>query len=178
MKDAFVFICASILLFMLSGPAMAENVKMKDNPNCRQWHSVTGEWTMDGKSRLSRADDWKIGTEKSQIEWILDGSFVQIKGQDSDGVSSMKTMGYDARLATHVGAGFTSLGIRAVWTSGGWSGTTWTENLTIFLPDGKVFPLRCTVEHNLDYTSATGECQAFTDGKWWTALKGKSTKVK
>ena len=54
-----------MLLLSLLTPALAGNVKMKDNPKWKQWYSVIG-------------------------------------GQDSDRVSVVMTMGYDARLATQV----------------------------------------------------------------------------
>lgn len=113
-----------------------------------------------------------------QAECILDGSFAQIKGKDQVEVSFISTFGYDVHLETHVGGGFGSDGGRWTLTSGGWSGTTWSDNWTSSSPEGKVIFGRCTFEYNSDFTSDKGECQTFTDGKWWTDRKIKSTKVK
>ena len=178
MRNAFIFTCAAILLLAFASPVMAENVKMKDNPKCKQWHSFNGEWTEEVEYRDSPTSAWKKGTLKYQSEWILGGSFAQIKGQDHKGASFINKYGYDAHLETHVGGGFDSHGGRWTIALGGWSGTNWSDNWTAFSPDGKVTFGRCTFEYNSDFTSQTGECQTFTDGKWWTDRKIKGTKVK
>ena len=52
-------------------------------------------------------------------------------------------------------------------------------NLTLPLPDKRaIVPGRCTIEYDPGFNSATGECQVFTDGTWWTDRKIKATKVK
>jgi hypothetical protein len=178
MRTTLILVTALILLLAFTSSVMAQNVKMKDNPKCEQWHSVGGEWTGEGEFRTGPDEPWTKVTGKLQVDWILDGSFIQARGQNSFGVSFISTIGYDARLKTHVSSAFNSSGGRAMVTSGGWSGTTLTLNFTHFSPDGRVTPLRATLEYNSDFKSATARWESFTDGKWWTSEKGKQTKVK
>jgi len=174
MRKASIVIVVSILVLTFTVPVMAE--KMKDNPKCEQWHSLIGEWTSESEFRRGPTAAWEKSTGRYQIQWILEGSFLQVQGQASGGPSFVKIVGYDARLVTHVGSTFQSSGYRSIASSGGWSGTIWKDNWTAFLPDGKVVPGRCNYEYNLDFTSFMGECQVFTDGEWWTLSKTKDTK--
>lgn len=176
MRKAPFIIIVSILVLTFTGSVMAE--KMKDNPKCEQWHSLVGEWTSESEFRRGPKVAWEKTTGTYQFGWILDGSFLQIRGRISGGASFIKTIGYDDRLATHIGSNYRSDGYRSIASSGGWNGTSWSANWTGFLPDGKVIPGRCTYEYNLEFTSLTGECQVFTDGEWWTTSKIKDTKVK
>ena len=119
MKNAFVVVIMSIFLLAFSGPVMADSVKMKDNPKCKQWHSVIGQWSQDVEYRDSPGTEWTKRTARLHFEWILDGSFVQMKGQNSEGRSFLNTFGYDDRLGTEVGGGFQNKGFRWILNSGG-----------------------------------------------------------
>jgi hypothetical protein len=199
MKAGF-FLVVSLLILTSMASLMAQ--RMKDNPESKNWDSLIGKWSGEFKARGSPNSDCKQISRKYQIEWILDGAFLQIRGldsveasslkrlvpwsisslaslfRDSDKVSFINIWGYDTHLATHVGQGFRSNSLRLDLDSGGWSGRTWRENWTLCLPEGKLILGNCSYDYSSDFTSAAVECQEFTDGMWWTAYKGKATKVK
>ena len=155
---------------------MAENVKMKDNPKCKQWHSWIGEWKAEVEDRETPEGVWQKRSVEVKREWILEGTVVKTSGRSSNGVSFVELTTYDPTLQTHIFSGFDSSGGRHVGTSGGFDGKSFTGNWTKKTPDGKVRPGRCTLNFSSDFTSLTVECQLFTDGKWWISRKGKASK--
>jgi hypothetical protein len=176
MRNAFVSICAAILLIAFSSPVMAETVKMKDNSKCKQWHSWIGQWKWEGEDRETTEGVWQKRSLEVKREWILEGTVVKTSGRFSNGVSFVELTTYDPSLQTHIFSGFDSSGGHTEGTSGGWDGNSFTGNWTTTTPEGKVCPGRCTFNFSSDFTSLTMECQLFTDGKWWVSRKGNASK--
>jgi hypothetical protein len=177
MRTAFVLICASILLLALAAPLMADGVKMKDNPKCKQWHSWMGEWKAEVEDRETPGGVWQKLSIEVKREWILEGTVVKTSGRNSNGVSFIELTTYDPKLQTHIFSGFDSNGGHIVGTSGGWDGMSFTGNWKRTTPEGAVLPGSCTFNFSSDFKSLTLECQLFTDGKWWVGRKGKATKI-
>ena len=176
MRKALVLICAAILLIAFSSPVMAEHVKMKDNPKSKGWHSMVGEWSADVEFRETASGAWQKGSAEVTLEWILEGTVVKTSGRNHKGVSFVDLTTYDPRLKTHIFSGFDSMGGHVVGTSGDWDGTSYTGNWTSTTPDGETIPGRCSFNFSSDFASAAIECQLFTEGKWWTNRKTKSSK--
>ena len=176
MTRASILTAVFCLGFAPLGAVMAQ--KMKENPNCKQWHSVIGTWTGEVEYRDSPTAQWKKGPRgTNRIEWVLDGAAIQMSGND-DKTSRIGIFVYENRLDAHVGGGYSSDGSRFVLNAGNWDGLNWTGNWTSYPSSGKAFIGHCTFNYESDFTSATAECQQFTNGQWWTNRKVKVTKAK
>ena len=181
MRTAFVLICASLLLFAFTSPLMAENVKMKENPKCKNWNSMIGTWKIEEQRRLNPEEEWFNVSNQFKFEWILGGSFIQIAFHEKTDVgelSGVEISGYDEGMSTHFSSFFSSDGSSGGVTSGDWDDTTYAVNWTTYNPDGTRIVGRCNWKQAPDFKSTTGICDRFTDGKWWTFRKAKGNKVK
>jgi hypothetical protein len=166
-----------VLLFCI--PVLADGPKMKDNPACENWHKMIGEWSWEMESKESPTAEWKKDpTAKYHFEWIMDGAFLRIKTESSNGYLSIETMGYDPQSKNHFDSKYDNSGNRTILNFGGWDGNIWFGSATTFKPDGSSRTWQCTIIHNSDFTSSSSKCQTFTDGKWWDSAKGKANKVK
>ncbi len=170
-------IVTSILLLATSGPVKGQ--VMKDNPKCKNWNSVVGAWIWEEESRERPGGEWiKVTNGRWQASWLFDGTFLQWRGENDNGVNFFHVFAYDTLNKTHKSAGFTSNGWRWTVTSADWSGTTFTANWIDYTPEGIPVSGRCVWDYAPDFNSATTLCDQFTGGTWWTFHRFKGRKEK
>jgi hypothetical protein len=177
MKDAFVLVVTSILLFACTGPATAQEIEL--SPEMKKWEPLIGTWSREGEFRGSPTGAWEKGS--ATVEIRSGGFFVEIRGTGERGgqeLSWIEIIGYDPIQRTYISSVFFGDGGWGRVTSMDWSGTTLTVNATAVTADREVQVARVIWEHSSDFKSATATLERFTDGKWWTFLKIKQTKVK
>jgi hypothetical protein len=179
MKTAFVLICAAILLLTFATPVMAENVKMKDNPKCKNWDQLIGKWSWELEARESPTGPVERISGTEEYEWMYDGMFIKRQVQRTNvAQGAIEIIAYDPILKTHVSAAFHKTGQRWLGNSGGWKQRTLVKNVTHYIPDGQVLPETCVLSYSSDFTSLMVECKRYSEGQWWVAFKGKGTKLK
>ena len=130
MRNPLVLVCMGMLLLAFTTALMADGVKMKDNPKCKNWHSIIGEWTFEVEYKTSPEGSWSKGSGSLRRSWDLAGTISKNEGPNYLGDSFAELNAYDARLQTHIFYGFTSSGDRWIGGSADWDGNAITGNWT------------------------------------------------